>query len=279
MGLTMLGLAACGGSTPAAESPDPLGAGLTPFERAPEAHDEPAPLPRYFAVELDGEGVVAMGNQVTREELAALAAREADDTRNLGVAVAVTGAVARQQVSEVVNLLLDAGFAHLVLSSRDGMLTKLAASSRSNADVPETEPSGAFEIEESEAEVSTSPQVAEEPALLEIPDDVEVVKMGMHIGGGPNTEEAHAVYSDPIFERFDEFKRCYPLAQGPRRNSSFGVDLLVSTKGGSAKIKDYRTALGGKDFHLCVLGVFGTIEFPAPERATVVSYSLLFKPL
>jgi hypothetical protein len=84
-------------------------------------------------------------------------------------------------------------------------------------------------------------------------------------------------YAGPIAKRFDDFRRCHLLAEERKQNASFGVDLLIGLKGGRAKIKDYRTSLKGKDFHLCVLGVFGDVSFPAPTRATVVSYSLLFK--
>lgn len=277
-------LAACGGSTKQAENPQGGGAGVTPFEEVtgfdgPAGDQPPTALPRYFAVEVDGEGQLVLGLPVDLDALAHQAAREAQDARNVGAAVVVTAAVPRQRVTAVVDLLLDAGFSHLVLSSRGGAWSKLMPSASA------TEVAGATSAEVPEAETLVEPEIApttpvpESATLEDIPTNVEVKQMGVHIGGGPNTEEAHAAYADPISKRFDEFKRCYPLAQGAGRNASFGVDLLINSRGGTAKIKDYRTALGGKDFHLCVLGVFGTIEFPAPERATVVSYSLLFKPL
>jgi hypothetical protein len=185
-------------------------------------------------------------------------------------------------------LLVRAGFKHVVFSSREGLNVEVSqfTPDPDQAHVAVIPPSAAASNDYPEpppASIQASPTPPNpppaEPASAPVPNNVEVKQLGLHVGGGPNDAATHALYAKPIERRFDDLKRCYPLAQGANKNASFGVDLLVPSKGGQAKIKDYRTVLGGKDFHLCVLGVFGGIEFPGPGKPTVVSYSVLFKPL
>lgn len=234
-------------------------------------------LPRYLSIEVSAQGLRALGQPLGEDELRALAARESTDPTVRGVALTVEAGVSEAQAMAVVELLIHAGFRHLVFSSRDGL-------GGTSSEAPSA-PQAGNSAEESVAPVAelptnpASPDVAPSAADPEPSVNVEVKQLGLHIGGGPNTEQAHAAYAKPIQRRFGDLRSCYALAQGATKKASFGVDLLISGQGGKAKIKDYRTALAGKDFHLCVLGVFGSIEFPAPEKATVVSYSVLFKPL
>lgn len=269
MTAALLGFAGCAGSQSPAVAP-----GMPEGAASPDGAEA---LPRYFAVTVSSGGLSALGQPLSDEQLQAWANQEARDASVAGAAVTAESGVSESRALAVIGLLVRSGFKHVVFSSRDGLVIETAAP---------VEPLPPSAVEPAAAAVLPSEQQPEPTPMAEAPAapaedaaNVEVKQLGLHIGGGPNTEEAHAVYSKPIQRRFGELQRCYALATGTQKNASFGVDLLISTRGGTAKIKDYRTSLGGKDFHLCVLGVFGTIEFPARDKATMVSYSVLFKPL
>jgi hypothetical protein len=274
MTAALLGLASCASSQAPVEAP-----GLAPGvpEGAPSEGGEEA-LPRYFSVTISSGGLSALGQALNEEQLQAWANQEAQDQNVAGAAVTAESGVSANQALSVIGLLVRSGFKHVVFSSRDG-LSLDAEVSAATEPVPALEsPAETLPSEQPESPAALAPPVAlAEPE--QVASNVEVKQLGLHIGGGPNNDEAHAVYAKPIQRRFSELQRCYALATGTQKNASFGVDLLISTRGGTAKIKDYRTSLGGKDFHLCVLGVFGTVEFPARDKATMVSYSVLFKPL
>lgn len=267
----LLGSVACGPSQP--EPITPAG-----FDGSGGSGQAAQALPRYFSVTVSNSGLTALGQPLDEEQLRGWAAREASDPSVAGAAVTADAGVSEARALGVIGLLVRSGFKHVVFSSRDGLTLDEPV-------VFNTPPSPLPASPESSAEVAAAseqplaPVAAPEPPPSEGPAHVEVKQLGLHIGGGPNTEEEHARYSRPIQRRFGELVRCYDLAQPTQKNASFGVDLLVPSRGGVAKIKDYRTVLNGKDFHLCVLGVFGSVEFPAPEKATVISYSVLFKPL
>ncbi len=274
-----IGLSACAGAQSPATAPgstDPLAYG-----------DQPHALPRYFSVEILPTGLKALGEDVSDEQLRYRAAQEAADPTLQGATVVVDSSVSESRALDVVRILVSAGFKHVVFSSREGLRADVALphtdSTAADVAILPATPVPTQPPAPAPAETSASPATPSVDSEIQnttaIPNNVEVKQMGLHVGGGPNDEPTHALYSTPIVRRFDDLKRCYPLATGAGKNASFGVDLLISTRGGTAKIKDYRTVLGGKDFHLCVLGVFGTIEFPAPPKATMVSYSVLFKPL
>ena len=53
---------------------------------------------------------------------------------------------------------------------------------------------------------------------------------------------------------------------------------MIPGEGGRPKVKDFRTAIHGKEFKKCVTKVFNKIEFPAGDRPTMISYSMLFEP-
>lgn len=281
--VALLGLAACGASQ--AEPVTAAG-----FDGPSASGQSAQALPRYFSVTVSGSGLAALGQPLDEEQLRGWAAREASDPSVAGAAVTAEAGVSEARALAVIGLLVRSGFKHVVFSSRDGLtLDDPVVFNAPGPAQPVPSPAAVSPAAVSPAVGSSAvaassdqpatPSAAAEPPSGDEPARVEVKQLGLHIGGGPNTEEAHARYSRPIQRRFGELERCYAQAQPTQKNASFGVDLLVPSRGGLAKIKDYRTVLGGKDFHLCVLGVFGSIEFPAPEKATVVSYSVLFKPL
>src|SRR5690606_2434723 len=271
----LIGFAGCASSQTPAVAP-----GMP--ERA-ASEDGAGALPRYFSVTISTNGgLLALGQPTDERQLQAWATQEAQDASVAGAAVTAEAGVAESQALAVITLLVRSGFKHVVFSSRDGLVLAPPPSSLGPVVAPsEVPPAVVPVVPASEPEANPAPEPEPEPAPLASTSAprVEVKQLGLHIGGGPNNEREHAVYATPIQRRFGELQQCYALATPTRNNASFGVDLLISTRGGTAKIKDYRTSLGGKEFHLCVLGVFGSVEFPARDKATVVSYSVLFKPL
>jgi hypothetical protein len=268
-----LAVAAC-----AAGAPSPAN---QPDEYSPSS-EAAQTLPRYFAVELTADRVMALGQEQTLDQLRERAVLEASDPTLRGATVVAEAGVSEERVVDVVRLLVRAGFRHVVYSGRSGLFIETGAARDEPAATAGALPPATPEPAPPPVAVSpASPEPSHSPPPnepLPVPDNVEIKQLGLHVGGGPNDEPTHALYSNPITPRFDDLARCYPLAQGASKSASFGVDLLIASRGGKAKIKDYRTVLGGKDFHLCVLGVFGTVEFPAPGKPTMVSYSVLFKP-
>jgi hypothetical protein len=269
----MLALGCAGNNTPAehpVDVPRSLGEAPPPSQQA-EA------IPQFFWVEVTGNTYVASGSHVDVATLRALAAREANAGQVRGAALTLNDQTTEEQAIAAVRLLLEAGFRHVVLSSRVGL------------SAPEMSPVGATPIAppvdvtpEQPSETVVAPQSEPAGSLGVPPADgprVEVKQMGLHIGGGPNDPDHHAIYADPISRRFEDIRQCHSLVQDAPKRASFGVDLLIPAKGGKAKIENYRTAIGGKDFHLCVLGVFGSIDFKGAGKSTMVSYSVLFKPL
>ncbi|XXY50462.1 hypothetical protein WME91_04865 [Sorangium sp. So ce269] len=108
---------------------------------------------------------------------------------------------------------------------------------------------------------------------------VKVANIGMHIGGGPHDDYTKEPIKRSVAPHFDEFRRCFALAEDPAKGGDFGIDLRIEKDGGKAEVRKPRTALKGEAFTKCVVGVFEQIDFQKPRRGpTVVSYSLRFTP-
>jgi hypothetical protein len=108
---------------------------------------------------------------------------------------------------------------------------------------------------------------------------VKVENIGMHIGGGPNDEPTKAPIHRSVSPHFDDFRRCFALAEDPKKGGSFGVDLMIPKDGGKAIVTKPRTSLDGKPFRECVVHTFESIDFLKPKGGkTKVSYSLQFTP-
>ncbi|WP_437787252.1 hypothetical protein [Sorangium sp. So ce1097] len=108
---------------------------------------------------------------------------------------------------------------------------------------------------------------------------MKVANIGMHIGGGPHDDYTKEPIKRSVAPHFDEFRRCFALAEDPTKGGDFGIDLRIEKDGGKAEVRKPRTALKGQAFTKCVVGVFERIDFQKPRRGpTVVSYSLRFTP-
>jgi hypothetical protein len=268
----------CTGGARDAESPSGAHGG----ERGGAAEgDLPRSLPRYLTLEVRADGVWIGDEQLAGDDLERALRDGANDPDNQGAAVIFYSSDSGLQVLEQ---LARAGFTHVVVSG----LSPSAASQRTCATTPTVEEADeAGSRASSNAAPSSTATKSDGARVDEVsedsadapPEDVEVKHYGLHIGGGPNDDATRAKYLDPIAARFDELRRCHLKAKNRNLQASFGVDLHIGSDGGRAKIEDYRTSLKGQGFQLCVLETLGSIEFPAPERPTVVSYSVLFKPV
>lgn len=297
--MLLWGTAACASNQRAAV--EPTAAECADSSRASATPGQaPVALPRYFTLRVQTDHISVAGALVEPAQVTTVLSRAARDSANRGAVLMLDAGTSAALAAHWLQRVLDAGFSHVVLTRGTTADAVIAASNTGS--MPEDRLPGAATVAPvapSQAADRVAPPVAasiaivpeqaqvtvpgpvdptEPSAMPESAPRVEVKQMGLHIGGGPHSEEEVARYAGPISKRFAEFRACYPLARGTRKAASFGVDLLIGARGGRAKIKDFRTVLTGKDFLACMLDVFGGVEFSAPGKDTVVSYSLLFKP-
>ncbi len=131
------------------------------------------------------------------------------------------------------------------------------------------------------APAASSAAVAAAPAESAAPVDplpkVKVTNIGMHIGGGPNDDVTKEPIRSSVAPHFDEFRRCWALADGQKGDVS--IDLRIDREGGKAKVSPPKVTIKGKPFAECVMKTFENIEFRKPRGGTTnVSYSLHFAP-
>lgn len=124
------------------------------------------------------------------------------------------------------------------------------------------------------AEPDQPPTGDEPPGKL---PEVTVENIGLHIGGGPNDDAHKEPYRKAVEPHFDDFRACYTKVAEPAKGGTFGVDLRVGRHGGKPEVRQPRTGMKGQAFRDCVIGVFSNIDFPAPHKPVVFSYSLRFK--
>jgi hypothetical protein len=225
------------------------------------------PLPRFFTVELTRAGeLFADGKRLSSGSELVLEAQRSADTRAFAGA-AVFGSVERHalRLRELSEALSRAGFVRVFSVGRDAPPELSAAAARPLPAAAER----------------TAPAAGSgETAVGEEPGGVQVVTVGLHVGGAYKDEPSRRHLVGLFEKKFDDFQRCHLLASRHAQNASFGVDLLVPTQGGKATLRQTRTRLTGDGFQGCMQGVFQTIRFGPPPtgRPEIVSYSLLFKP-
>jgi pyruvate/2-oxoglutarate dehydrogenase complex dihydrolipoamide acyltransferase (E2) component len=106
---------------------------------------------------------------------------------------------------------------------------------------------------------------------------VKVTNIGMHIGGGPNDDATKEPIRSSVAPHFDEFRRCWALADGQKGDVS--IDLRIDREGGKAKVSPPKVTIKSKPFAECVVKTFEGIDFRKPRGGTTnVSYSLHFAP-
>lgn len=148
------------------------------------------------------------------------------------------------------------------------------------SDAPGAPEDGAGAAAASPSAVASAPQPeppSPPPAEVESLPEVVVKNIGLHIGGGTNTDEEKAPFRAAIEQRFDDLRRCYKLVEDPTKGGVFGVDLRVGRNGGKATVSQPRTSMRGQPFRDCVIRSFESVEFQRPAKGpTVLSYSVRF---
>ena len=124
------------------------------------------------------------------------------------------------------------------------------------------------------AVAQTAPSVAHSGSAL---PELKVHLSGMHIGGGPNDDVSKRPFIQAIEAAYDSLRACYKKAEDPTQGGTFGADLKIAARGGTAELQQVRTALKGESLRECIGTVFKGIEFaPPPKGRTIVSVSVRF---
>ena len=283
------GVTACasGPSSGSAKSPEQSEEGASEEEKSNQA------MPEYLVLEiLANDSVKLNGVAIDEMELQ----NQLENSSIRGLAIYAEANVPQTKVARLASLAKNLGKSPVRISDVPGAAPNVLVSGKlpvemSQAVDRDEPPKNTTEEKAPPATVAatTALAVSEEksaPAPKEtkpadVPEDiavdVELVHMGLHIGGGPNDDATRNPLLERIKGAFPAFKRCYPkAAQGPA-NASVGVDLLIPTKGGNATVKSYRSVLKGSEFESCMKESFGAIEFKEREKPTMISYSVLFK--
>lgn len=154
----------------------------------------------------------------------------------------------------------------------------------SEGEVPASEgPAPAGSAGEAPPATTSTPLAPSAPLFHDHPADptrslpaISVRHVGMHIGGGSNSAEEKRPFLKTLEVIETELLVCYRQVERPLAGGTYGVDLLVPLSGGHPEVKGSRQKLGGPSFVACMERVFASARFPAPPRATMVSYSLRF---
>lgn len=123
------------------------------------------------------------------------------------------------------------------------------------------------------AGVGVSPYSAADAGSL---PEVRVETIGLHIGGGPNDEATKAPFRRSIEKSFASFRSCYRSSEQGDSGGVYGVDLRIERAGGKPQVRGPRTGMRGKAFRQCMVEAFENVDFEAPGKPTVISYSLRF---
>jgi hypothetical protein len=160
--------------------------------------------------------------------------------------------------------------------TREGGEAEPAAPSNDAEAPPEPAAEAAEVAKEGESAPSQDP--TEAPSTEPLPN-VEILNVGMHIGGEDNTAEQKRPIRAEVAKHYDDMRRCYAKAVDPGRKATFGVDMRIVGAGGPAKITNPRSGLKGEGVKECLVQVFEAIEFPRQPRGTdrMVSFSIEFR--
>jgi hypothetical protein len=143
-----------------------------------------------------------------------------------------------------------------------------------------TPPTSAAETAPSLPAGQTATVASAPSAVPTAPPDVpvDVVNIGLHIGGGPNDDVTKTPILRSVEPHFAALRACFAKADEPKKGD-FGVDLLIEREGGLAKVTHPRTGIAGDAFRTCVVDVFEKVNFQKPRGGkTMASYSLRFSP-
>lgn len=225
-------------------------------------------LPRYLTLELPAQGQLELdGRPVSFEDLAR-ALREAWSQGEFEQALLWADAgTAQARVQRAIDAFLVAGIDNWRFAWRGEQQGESAAGEEAKQPASSAAPT---------APSRPAPAAAQGESAAQ----VRLKTVGLHIGGGPNDDATR----DPLIALFESqfpaLTRCAEQIE-PRLDSpgSFGIDLYVGPSGGIAEARQVRTRLGPEGFRECVKRVLTGLDFPAPKRPLVISYSLAFAPI
>ncbi len=187
----------------------------------------------------------------------------ADSEARYGSVIPVLDALRRDGVTRI----------GIVVRPPDEKKAEASATPAPGAAAPASPPPTASAVPAAPAVPNESPP-DEPPGKL---PEVSVENIGLHIGGGPNDDASKAPFRKAIEPHFDDFRACYVKVVEPDKGGTFGVDLRVGRNGGKPEVRQPRTGMKGKGFRDCMVSVFQGIDFPAPHKPVVFSYSLRFR--
>jgi hypothetical protein len=269
--------------TSATAGPTQLAAAAVPTlpgaSRIEPAEPASVQLPAHYTIELRPEGrIYADGRSLGGDaELGPDARAAASRGGFAGAVVFADPRVGEQRALGARQELRAAGFEVVLLVERAAP-TPISAAPRPESGAlraqAAVEPVGAVE--------EGSPAAKAPDVGSPEPESMLILKtVGLHIGGAPNDEPSRQHFVRQFETKFDDFRRCYPLAENAsEQNAGFGVDLLIPARGGKPRLRQARSRLLGKRFRRCMRDAFVSLRFARPrvERSVTVSYSLIFKP-
>lgn len=244
-------------------------------------------LPRQFSVEVAPGGVLfADGTRLGAfSELTRWAQRAVSGARFSGAVVFGDPARDGPALAQAVEVLQKAGFSEVRSVGRPAPVALSAARPAGTAPLVSANPRPAplaASSATSAAGSALSPARSAPSSARPGPSGpaVTLASMGMRADGAINREPHRGRILRLIEREFPAFKRCHGRASAHDQGASYGVDLLIPTEGGRAKVRETRTRLDGTGFKSCMRDAFEAIRFPKlpSERPEIISYSVVFKP-
>lgn len=258
--------AGCGASCPQAGAAPASALPATGAGGAPVT-DAAASATDKLSVVIAADGAVHVdGKDVAADAVADAVAQAHPDPSTLEATIFADDLVPHGKVVQVLEQLRRAGIVRL------GIVVGPAAATASAAGAAPASAPGKPTPPAVPAAAASGAAAAAPPALPE----VKVENIGLHIGGGPNDDASKLPFKRSLEAHFDDFRKCYALAEDPAKGGTFGVDLHVGRDGGKPEVKQPRTGMKGKAFHDCMVEAFGQVEFDKPHKPVVFSYSLRF---
>lgn len=223
------------------------------------------------AYSIDGTTVVSA--DAVAEELGRLNAESP-----ITVRIEAPASSALERVAELVDKIRAQGVRDVALVALNAAgQAQAPGAAPSAAPPPPVAPAPAHPLAQGAEAAEPTPPSPPPPAEAESLPEVVVKNIGLHVGGGTNTDAEKAPFRAAVEKHFDELRACYRHVSDPLKGGVFGLDLRIGRDGGKAKVSQPRTSMKGEEFRKCVFDVFQSVEFDKPAKGpTVISYSVRF---
>lgn len=237
-------------------------------------------LPRHLTVELHPDGALQLDGQPSA--LDRLQGELSTAWRSGEFAAALLWAdvgTAQADVQRVLDIFLGAGIAQWRFAWRGspaGPAPTAPAEPPARAGLKPAPTTAANDAAPPSAAAPSAPAAPDPNAISKI----NLKTIGLHVGGGPNDDATRKPLLALLELSFPDLQRCAAqLSPLPTQLTSFGIDLYVGAKGGHAEARQIRTRLGPEAFRVCVKQALTVLNFPAPPKPRVISYSVAFSPV